>query len=167
MVDAMRRLLALCLTLAVAGCAWLGGIGSEQVGSPVGSVAYVVDKSRGWGQGVYLPADVPGLVRRLRAELGAEEVARSLEAAGPEVVAVALYFDACAKGGPVLVRSGDRVAPRFTTSDNRNCYRAVDTLTVFAVPLRDLREGTTFALCRYSATWAGGRLAESGERGLC
>lgn len=154
---------------AVAGCtALLAGCTAAPPAENLGTVSYVRDKQPSSpAVTTFHTGDRIGtLVAALR-DLHSPELAQRVDGVDPAThVVVTLYFDACAKEGPELVLTGSTLTVRYGTVLNRNCVRAVDTLTVFAVPRSRLPDPTGLEVCGRQVTLSGD--AVTGDPiGLC
>lgn len=124
----------------------VGGCTSAGLGRSLGGVSYVVDKlsDRQASSRIWTATDLPELAD-LVALLGDDELERRLAEVDPaREVVVSLYFDACSTQDPELILDGQLLTVRYRTDLNRNCVRAVDTLTLFAVPRADLPDRVVY-----------------------
>ncbi len=142
---------ALCAMAVAAGCV---AEVAAPVGRELGALSYVGDrlptfKPVTW---VHAGSDLAGLRTRM-AEVGDAALSQRLAAVdeSSELV-VTLYFDACARADPLLMRDGATITVRYARELNRTCVRAIDTLALFAVPRDALLDPTTLQVCSGSVT---------------
>ena len=143
---------------AVVGCtALLAGCTAALPAENLGTLSYVLDQEPSVPvvTTFHTGERIDALATTMR-DLQASGIAQRVDGVDRATqVVVTVYYDACGKEQPELVLTGSTLKVRYGVELNRNCVRAMDTLTVFAVPRSRLPDPTVLDVCGRQVTLSG------------
>lgn len=146
--GAAATAVALALVVALSGCGLVQSL-RPPTGETLVTIGYPDDVARGVAtSGVWAGPDAEQLADQIDTRLRNPVLAQKIRDRPSDGTIVALEFDGCTKSDPRLVRSGRTLSVHYQHTDpQRNCVRAVQTWTIFALDAHDLTRASHVTLC--------------------